>query len=124
MRLWGLTPPQWRELPEVDRDLMLAESELVCPNCGNLRSVCSDPDIPWYPQRSECYASAAKDLTWRRLRKRYQQEPDVSRLHPLDGVNVWMSEHDFAPDETFFDLRESTHGDPGQNDGEAADSEG
>jgi hypothetical protein len=37
MREWGLTPPQWRDLPEDDRDLLLAESALVCPSCGNLR---------------------------------------------------------------------------------------
>jgi hypothetical protein len=44
MRLWGLTPPQWRELPEDDRDEMLEEHAAYCPSCGQLRSICSDPD--------------------------------------------------------------------------------
>lgn len=82
---------------------MLAEDEVVCPSCGNLREVCSDPNRNWYPQKVTCYASADRELTMRRLQAKYKAEPGTRSLHPFDGVSVWMSEHDFQPDETFFD---------------------
>jgi hypothetical protein len=104
MREWGLTPPQWRDLSEDDRDLLLAESALVCQQCGSLKSVCSTPGRDLYAQREECYVTAARDLTLRRVAKKYKQEPNVHELHPLDGVSVWMAEYDLDPDDTFFDL--------------------
>jgi hypothetical protein len=104
MREWGLTPPQWRDLPEDDRELMLAESALVCQQCGSLKSVCGTPGRDLYPQREECYVTAARDLTMRRVAKKYKKEPNTAELHPLDGVSVWMADYDLAPEDTFFDL--------------------
>lgn len=107
MREWGLTPPLWRELSEADRDLMLAESALVCSSCGNLKSVCSQPGLRLYPQREECYVTAAQELVMRRLHKKYAREPGTDSLHALDGVSVWMAEADLRPDDPFFDVVES-----------------
>lgn len=83
---------------------MLAEDELVCPRCGNLRSVCSDPEIGLYPQREMCYVTAAEEQTWRRLREKYKDkgpEKTPLRPHPLDGMTVWMSQSDLTPDDDF-----------------------
>lgn len=102
MRDWGLTPTAWRALDEGDRDLLLAESEMVCPSCGNLRSVCSAPDAQWYPQRTECYATAARELAVRRLRKKHPGEPGPDAVHTLDGLSLWVSEHDLSPEDDFL----------------------
>lgn len=72
----------------------------VCPNCGNLRSVCSDPERALYPQREMCYASAVRELTWRRLRKNHG-DPGTEKLHPTDGMTVWASDFDLTPDDNF-----------------------
>jgi hypothetical protein len=101
-RDWGLTPSQFRALPDEDRDLMLAEKELVCPSCGNLRSLCSDPNVPWYPQRSTCYATASLEVVRRRLRKKHEKDEPGSKLHPLDGMGVWVSQFDLTPDDDFI----------------------
>lgn len=71
----------------------------IC-SCGNLRSVCSDPTLAWYPQRSMCYSSAVRDLTARRIEKRYG-DPGVEALHPTDGMRVWTSTEDLTPDDDF-----------------------
>lgn len=95
-----MTPSQFSALPAEDRELMLAEDELVC-SCGNLKSVCSDPDIGLYPQRSMCYVTAAESVTWRRLRAKHKDNEPGAKPHPLDGLTVWMSEHDLTPDDHF-----------------------
>lgn len=73
----------------------------ICPQCGNLKSVCSDPDRPVYPQRTMCYVSAVKELTVRRVQKKYTQEPGIDGLHPTDGMSVWASPEDYSPDDEF-----------------------
>lgn len=75
----------------------------VCPSCGNLRSVCSDPTVPWYPQRSVCYASAAREQVWRMTRDRYgHPEPTQKTAHKTDGL-VWLTtQHDLTPQDDFF----------------------
>ena len=89
-------------MPEEDRDELLAYAELVCPRCGNLREVCSDPDRGHYPQRSMCYVTATVELTRRRVAKRYEKnEPGTDGLHPLDGMVIWASPEDLTPDDDF-----------------------
>lgn len=77
----------------------------MCPSCGNLRSVCSDPTRDWYPYREVCRATAARELTWRRLGAKYPplDDKNASIPHPLDGVGVGMLLDDPDPDEKFFD---------------------
>lgn len=73
----------------------------ICIHCGNLRSVCSDPERPLFPQRSMCYVTAVKDLTARKVRAKYDKEPSTDELHPTDGMTVWASPEDLTPDDTF-----------------------
>lgn len=75
----------------------------VCPSCGNLRTVCSDPGVPWYPQRSVCYASAAREQVWRMTRRRYgHPEPTQETPHQTDGL-VWLTlQQDLTPEDDFF----------------------
>lgn len=80
---------------------MIAHTVEVCPSCGNLRSVCSDPDLALYPQKSVCYPTAVKELTLRRLRKRHSDDMGTEELHPLDGLAVWVSHDDLTPDDDF-----------------------
>ena len=101
MRLWGLTPPQWRALSDEDREEMLDEHHLVCPSCGNLRAVCSDPGVAWYPQRTMCYASASLEVVRRKLTKKHEKARPSEALHPLDGMGVWVSQYDLTPDDSF-----------------------
>lgn len=82
---------------------MIAYVREVCPSCGNLRSVCSDPATDWYPQRSTCYATAAREVTLRRLQKKHAKQPlhESMDLHPLDGLHVWVATEDLTPDDDF-----------------------
>lgn len=95
-----MTPGQFRALSEDEQAEILAFEQELCPACGNLRSVCSDPERAFYPQRSMCYASAVKEVVLRRLRKRHDGEPGTE-LHPLDGMGVWVSPDDLTPEDDF-----------------------
>lgn len=101
MQAWHITPAQWRELDDADRDLMIAHHDLVCSSCGNLRSVCSDPNVVGYPQRAMCYFTAIRDLTVRRVHAKHKKEPGTEGLHPTDGMGVWVSDQDLTPDDDF-----------------------
>lgn len=83
---------------------MLAEDELVCSSCGNLSSICSNPDVDWYPQKSTCWASAGHALTQRRIDEKYGLER-TTQPHTLDGVTVWVSDQDLSPDDPFFKFK-------------------
>jgi hypothetical protein len=80
---------------------MIAYLTEVCPDCGNLRSVCSDPERAFYPQRRMCYASAVRDLTARRLHEKHGHPDGVADLHPLDGMGLYVSPDDLTPDDDF-----------------------
>lgn len=76
----------------------------VCPSCGNLRSVCSDEDLSdqWFPQRSVCYATAAKEAAWRAVRAKHKEsDRDASGPHILDGWGIWASQFDLTPADDF-----------------------
>lgn len=87
-----------------ERELQTTYDALVCPECGNLRSVCSDPNLPWYPQRIVCHNRAQVDVVMRRL-VRGTDEPGWGP-HALDGVRVYASEVDVNPDDKFIPKRE------------------
>ncbi len=75
----------------------------VCERCGNLRSVCSDPNVTWYPQRTICYATAIAERMYRRTNKIYKHpEPTDDSEHATDGMQWWSSTHDITPDDDFF----------------------
>ena len=74
----------------------------ICPQCGNLIDVCSDPNVDWYPQRDVCYATRAKDITWRMIHKKHgQPEWNDPNPHPIDGWRVGAAQYDLTPDDSF-----------------------
>lgn len=91
-RSWGYRLHEWRELPDEDRDLLLAHDALVCKRCGNLISVCSDPTRDWHPRESTCYPTATREWGLRVLGERRPEKPSTEGLHDNDGVAVWVSE--------------------------------
>jgi hypothetical protein len=74
----------------------------ICPSCGNLTSVCSDPEVAWYPQQSVCYATAAREQTSRALYDAHgTPDPTSQEPHFMDGKTVYVSVHDLTPDDSF-----------------------
>lgn len=70
----------------------MAHDALVCRKCGNLRSVCSNPDLDWHPHIDHCWPTATAEWGVRRLQAKHEKAPrDGSGLHPLDGVSVFTS---------------------------------
>ena len=98
-----MAPSQFDALPEDDRELMIAEDELVCPSCGSLKSVCSDPEQGWYPQRDFCSNAATYEATMRKLRLKHKDNEPGKTAHPLDGVSVWMSMQTLTKKDRFLD---------------------
>lgn len=72
---------------------------LVCPDCGNLRSVCSDPSVDWHPHKAVCYASAAAEWGARVLQERFGDTKAPDGALPLDGVKVWVAQEPPEVDE-------------------------
>lgn len=79
-----------------------AKRNLICPKCGNLRSVCSDPNVPWYPQRSTCYATAVEEATRRAWHDKLDGKHYDRTPQPRDGTHVWASRQDLTPDDDFI----------------------
>jgi len=96
-----MTLGKFRALPDDERDEMVAAHVLVCSQCGNLRSVCSDPAMDWHPQESVCWPTATRQWGVRRLQDEHKDfdlkardERGELRMSPLDGVSVWVSDVD------------------------------
>jgi hypothetical protein len=98
------------EFDTAERDSWYALREIrdaTCPYCGNLKVVCSQPDgldgRGYYPQRTICYISAAKEAADRRWRELHKDvSPDPNGTHPMDGVYVWASPLNLTPDDDFL----------------------
>ena len=85
----------WHELEEYET--------AICRDCGNLRSVCSDPMQLWYPQRTICYATADLSVHRRRWAKKNENaRPDHAGRLPDDGTTLWVSTEDLTPDDKFL----------------------
>lgn len=82
----------------------LAEAEdMLCPDCGQPREVCADPDRPWYPQRHVCFATKDREAWNRRWRKKHEKaKPDGAGRLPTDGEWLWVSQHDLSPEDDFL----------------------
>lgn len=63
--------------------------------------MCSDPERDWFPQRTMCYPTAARELVGRRLLEKHKKAPGTDP-HPLDGMSVWVSQDDLTPDDGFI----------------------
>lgn len=87
----------WDDLPDEKRELILHYDAEVCPQCGNLRSECSDPTIDWHPRSSVCWATASREWGERVLRKKHEKEQvEDNQLDYMAGRWVWVST--IAPD--------------------------
>lgn len=80
---------------------MLAADALICPRCGNLSSLCSDPNVDWHPQETVCWATATREWGIRRLQAKHKDfKPDATDargeplMSPLDGVALWVTDVD------------------------------
>ena len=73
--------------------MLIAHHREVCPRCGNLRSVCSDPNIDWHPHTVTCWPSATTEWALRQLQKKYEgAEPHGDQMHPLDGMSIFAAQ--------------------------------
>lgn len=104
-------PTQWvTEIePEFDaneRDnwYALAEWEdALCVQCGQLRSICEDPEQAWYPQNNVCWSTAARMVATRRFQNKHEKaKPDGAGYLPTDGSVIWVSSQDLTPDDMFL----------------------
>lgn len=85
----------------------------MCRRCGNLRSVCSDPDRDHYPFRDYCYITATQEQAWRKVHKRVEKKQ--LRQREVDGMSIGVMFDDPDPDETFFDGTQKLAA-PGESD--------
>lgn len=109
-------------LDAVDRGLLLGELRRrreECPKCGAPRSMCSDPETVWYPQRRVC-RSAMETAAAQRLYDQIHSEetgrvfhdgtftewaPRASPFTPFrydDGVSIHSTPVDLAPTDQFL----------------------
>lgn len=117
-----MIPEDFRALPDEQQQEMTDYLTELCPSCGNLKSVCSDPAYRGFPQRTHCYASAGREQMWRRTRKVFgHPAPDDPGPHITDGLTWWMSQHDLTPDDDFFGDNQPTLGAALSADREADD---
>lgn len=66
--------------------------------------MCSDPETPWYPQRTVCWATATRQLVGRKWHAKVgETRPSTERFHPDDGVSLWVASDDLTPDDDFLD---------------------
>lgn len=114
-----MTTDAFYRLPEVEQAAQIGEWEReqgVCPTHGGAREDCADPERPWFPQRTVCYAAmerAAAEWKYAELHKvepyhdgsfrRWSRERTDS--HPYgahDGVTIWVADVDLAPHDHFL----------------------
>ncbi|VXC08880.1 hypothetical protein [Aeromicrobium sp. 9AM] len=92
------------DVNERDSWYALAEYEAaLCPQCGQLRSICSDPATVFHPRLHTCFLTSAQQMHERRWRRKYEKtEPDRDGWLPTDGSFVWVSDDPGEPDENPF----------------------
>ena len=75
----------------------------LCPQCGNLQAICSDPESVWNPQITTCYSTLAVQMHNRRWHRKYENiKPDRDGWLPTDGAAVWV--HPELPPDPWFGL--------------------
>jgi len=74
-----------------------------CPDCGRPTEICADATRDWFPQKTVCWASAARSVAIRRWQARTENaSPDAAGYLPDDGVTISVSQIDLTPDEDFL----------------------
>lgn len=82
---------------------MIAYDEMVCSQCGNLTSECSDVERDWHPRTGVCWATATREWAEGVLRRRHEKdEVGEDELSYLSGRYVWVSSQEPSPDEDEF----------------------
>lgn len=103
-----------RESPwdDTERERAIAAWEYdqeLCPRCGNLREVCSNPEQDWHPQRLVCYASAMQAVAQRRYAAKLDGKPkaeiDAIRMNEADATTIWVASVDLNPDDDFLAIQ-------------------
>jgi hypothetical protein len=95
--------PEWDESTRQAAYALYEDKAERCPDCGRLRSECSDPETLYYPQLTRCWATAAREVATRKWRaKNEHAKPDSAGYKPDDGTSVWVSEFDLTPDDDFI----------------------
>lgn len=84
-----------------ERELWVAlheHEQSLCPRCGRPTTVCSDPLQPWWPQRTTCWATAAKEVAQRQFHANHEEHgPNDRGYLPQDGVSIWVASADLTP---------------------------
>lgn len=118
-QLLGLTTQAFYALPEDEIDFQVAAWERKktrCPQCKGDIAECSDHTVTWYPQRTICYPSMANAAANRRYDEVHQDLPFhdgtftkwakesslATPYHYREGVNVWVADVDWTPDDDFL----------------------
>lgn len=74
-----------------------------CPDCGQTRAECANPDVDYFPQKAMCWATAAREVATRKWdRMNEDKAPDIAGYLPTDGARIWVSRHDLEPDDDFL----------------------
>ncbi len=92
----------WDDEARAHAEALFAAEKLICPKCGNLREICSDPTRAWYPQKSTCYAKAVEQAAERTWRAKLDGKKVELDLRPGDGTHLWASEADLTPEDDFL----------------------
>lgn len=106
----------------IDSGVLVADwvrEQDTCQKCGRPMSVCSDPNLTFYPQRTVCYADMA--TSW--VRWKYDQlhgsethaqfhdgtfkawskhRSDAFPYAADDGISLWVATEDLTPDDDFL----------------------
>jgi hypothetical protein len=74
-----------------------------CPDCGQTRTECARADVDYFPQKTVCWATAARRVAMRKWDAMNEgKKPDAAGYLPTDGATVWVSRHDLEPDHDFL----------------------
>lgn len=108
----GLTLGQWDALPDSEREWWIARHDVEqekCQHHGGPREECADPERPFYPQMTVCYAEMEADAAnwrWDELygdkfhNGSFQNWSDKrSDSHPYShraGVKIWVTPEDIG----------------------------
>lgn len=96
----------WDDAARKHAEAALLAADLICPKCGNLRSICSNPDLTAYPTPSTCHVSAVREQAermWQAVREGKSPESVMAAGLPqaTDGTHIWASLEDLAPESNF-----------------------
>lgn len=91
-------------LDDAEREGWIARWEWerdTCPQCGQQREVCSDPERLFYPQRDVCWSTVAQAMNEKRYHRLYRSALD-SDPDALAGHHIWVSTEDLTPHDDFL----------------------